>query len=525
MNKNATLSAIEQIIPLLSGFVYLLDKDGVYYCCTPMQALLFGLNSHHEIFGKTNQTLPFFEKQLALRKKLDIVQKKTIKNGLTVPYKLSIQESIFIDYYKIPIFDKKKRIVGLVGLSFDKVDTQSLLKMLAKQAQTEIAFQNIIANLPGHVYWKDKDGKYLGCNLLQAKDLNFDSISEVIGKTDYDLSPLDKAEAIRQTDLKIMLEGRSIETEEIVVKNDQNVIVLSHKSPLYDNNKNIVGVLGISFDISKRKATEKALKEAKIAVEKADKAKAEFLRNMEHQLRTPFSGVYSLVSIAAELESDPELKELLDTTYHSGEELLRLINDIIDFSRNEIDSSIVLSKKFDLKQLIEKAIILEKPAAIIKQLELIYNYPNELPTVFISDPGRIQGILLHLLSNAIKFTSSGSIHVEIKLGKQIDEKNYIIQIIVTDTGIGISEEHQALIYEQFYRVSPANQNKYSGAGLGLSTVKRLVEDLNGEIDVVSKLAQGTTFICTLSLKRPLLDEPIIEETNSKEYYLFLDKEK
>ena len=132
------------------------------------------------------------------------------------------------------------------------------------------------------------------------------------------------------------------------------------------------------------------------------------------------------------------------------------------------------------------------------------------PTIFISDPNRIKRIVINLLSNAIRFTAKGEVSVNVKLAKIVDDKNVVIQIIVADTGIGIPPEKQSLIYEKFYRVSPANQNKYLGAGLGLHIVKQLVSELDGEIDLTSSPDKGTTFVCTLPLKRPLIDEVVSE---------------
>ncbi len=273
------------------------------------------------------------------------------------------------------------------------------------------------------------------------------------------------------------------------------------------NGKIHIGFAGIARDITQEKLHVQTIEKA---AEIANQAKTEFLRNMEHQLRTPFSGVYGLVQLLAEQETNPEKKELLEMTYSSGRELLALLNDIINVSRNHLGSTAISAKKFDFKLIIEKAIVVESPAAKIKELELRYEYPDDIPTIFIGDPKRIQRIILNLLSNAIKFTPKGTVSVKVKLGKKIDDSHYILQLMVTDTGIGITEENQSLIYEKFYRVSPANQNKYTGAGLGLYIVKQLIEDLEGEIDVKSKRDQGTTFICTLPLKRPLLDQVISE---------------
>lgn len=154
---------------------------------------------------------------------------------------------------------------------------------------------------------------------------------------------------------------------------------------------------------------------------------------------------------------------------------------------------------------------MEKAAAAIKKLELIYEYPEDIPTVFLSDENRIERIILNLLSNAIKFTDKGHVHVQVKLVKELDDKNLILQIIVSDTGIGIPHDKQQYIYEKFYRGSPANQNKYPGAGLGLHIVKQFIEDLDGEIEVVSSPNKGTIFICTLPFKRPLVDKIVDDD--------------
>lgn len=284
------------------------------------------------------------------------------------------------------------------------------------------------------------------------------------------------------------------------------VIYLSNKVPLRNKQNEIVGMVGISVDITDRKKVEKELQDAITLAETANNAKSEFLRNMEHQLRTPFSGIYSLVQILAEEETNHEKKELLEITYNSAKEFLDLLNDIIDFSRFQAESTAVLAKKFDLRRLIENAMTMQQAAAITKGLELIYDYHDDLPTVFISDPNRLRRIVLNLLSNAIRFTDKGHVSICVKLAKNIDEKQVIVQLIVTDTGIGISEEKQSFIYEKFYRAHPANQNTYLGAGLGLYIVKQLMEDLEGEIDLISALNKGTSFICTLPLKRPLVDE-------------------
>jgi len=381
------------------------------------------------------------------------------------------------------------------------------LALLKDKESAELTLANIISNMPGHVYWKDKNGVYLGCNDRQAKSLGFDKGVDILGKTDDELPwGGNIAKKFRQNDIRIMSTGIAEITEEPAKMDGKDVIVLSQKAPIRDTKGYIYGILGISIDITDRKKMEEDLCKAKEAAETSNQAKSEFLRNMEHQLRTPFCGVYSMVEFLASGETDLKKKELLEITYKSAKEFLELLNDIIDFSRNQTESSIVLDKKFDLQELIKKAITMQQAAATAKNLKLIQKYPANIPLIWISDPKRIQRIILNLLSNAIKFSSKGTITVKVKLAKNIDEKRSVIQIFVSDMGIGIPAEKQDLIYEKFYRVSPANHNKYTGAGLGLHVVKELLNDLEGEIEVESTVNKGTTFICTLPLKRPLLDD-------------------
>ncbi|CDZ76450.1 Autoinducer 2 sensor kinase/phosphatase LuxQ [Legionella massiliensis] len=514
--ESERMNELETIIANLPGNVYWLDKNCVQLGCNDNVLKMLGITLD-EYVGKSYEELAEYLnwdwELINSFKKADLevlATGKPIYNVEELPVKHTAGHIVNYLTTRVPLKNKAGEITGVAGISIDITERKKMNTILA----------NIIAECtPGMLYWKDKDGVYLGCNDFMIKEAGMQSACDVVGKTDYDLWPA-QAAGFRKHDLEVMRTGSSVSIEEYVtLANGENKYFATAKMPLKNTHGDIIGVIGTSLDISERKKIESEFQVAKKKAEVASQAKDEFLRNIEHQLRTPFSGIYSLALIAAEQVTDPHIKDLLVTTAQSGEELLLFINDIIDFSRSGMDRNVVLAKKFDLKQLIEKAIIIEKPAAIVKQLEISYHYPSELPSIFICDPKRLQRILLHLLSNAIKFTPKGRIHVEVRLGKQVDEKKYILQILVSDTGIGIAKEDQEFIYEQFYRVTPANQNKYEGAGLGLSVVKRLLDDLDGEIQVLSELGQGSTFICTLVLMRPLLDEAIDEESNPNKYFL------
>ena len=498
----------KQIIERMPIHMYWKDNQFRYLGCNTQQARNLGLNSAREIIGKTDyELLP--KNQADRIREYDL---QILKTGIPCIFEeegfsVSGENPIFLTQ-KTPIFSANGKIIGLAGISIDiTIRKAKEEKNRLEKEKAELTLTSILDNLPGHVYWKNKDSVFQGCNLAQAKSAGFTNPQDMIGKTDYDMPWSHEANALRESDLTVMRNRETITQEEAskLANTDEVSIFLSKKSPLLNKEGEVVGILGISFDITDRKRMEEALSKSQIAAEAANQAKSEFLRNMEHQLRTPFSGIYSMVEALAESEANPEKKEQLEITYRSAKEFIDLLNDILEFSRNPSENTPILAKKFDLKKTIEKVITMEKAAAIIKKLDLDYHFDPECPNLLISDPYRIQRIVMNLLSNAIKFTDKGSIKIGLKMAKQVDERNLILQLIISDSGIGISPEKQTLIYEKFYRLHPANQNKYKGAGLGLHIVKQLIDDLEGEIDVISTPEKGTTFICTLPFKRPLLD--------------------
>jgi two-component system aerobic respiration control sensor histidine kinase ArcB len=500
------------IFEKIPGHVYWKSIAGKFLGCNKQQAKSFGLNSIEEVIGKTDYDFNQ-EKDADYIRSID---NRVIREGIELLIEEPIfdkksKKTIFYLSKKAPLYDDKNKIIGVIGISIDaSPKIKELQEAHLQKEESDVTLKTILSLMPGHVFWKNKDGVFLGCNTLQAKAIGYDSPSEVIGKTAYDTLPKEQADKITAVDREIMAAGKSITIEEESDYVDGKSIYLSKKVPLKNKHNQIVGILGISFDITERKKLETELLNAKQSAEAASHAKSEFLRNMEHQLRTPFSGVYSIVELLSAEETDPEKKQLLEMTYQSAKEFLDLLNQIIDFSRDQASSTPVLAKKFDLKATIEHVIVMEKAAATAKKIKLAYDYP-EIPNIYIGDPYRIQRIVLNLVSNAIRFTREGSVRVFVRCAEQLDEKNYVLQVVVADTGIGISEEQQQYIYEKFYRAHPANQNTYLGAGLGLYSVKQLMADLDGEIEVVSSPGKGSTFTCTIPFRRPLTDKMAYNE--------------
>ncbi|MBA3660257.1 MAG: PAS domain-containing protein [Gammaproteobacteria bacterium] len=396
--------------------------------------------------------------------------------------------------------------------------TEQLKSTIEEQRAEIFRLRNVIETLPGSVYWKDKEGIYLGFNTYSLEKMQKVGLKTYkyvkttehkhvrVGKTDYDFFSQKVADEYRKNDLEVMQSGQEIVKEEaITLPNGEILIQLSSKSPLRDEMGKIVGLVGNTVDISHLKKIEEELRKAKETAEKANSIKTEFIRNMEHDIRTPFNGVWGLANYLWQHEKDVKKKELLAHITNCAKELLDYCNGILDYSKIELGSLPFLERKFNVQKLIDSVVTIEAPPAKLKDLNLTLNCADNIPQILVGDSYRLQRILINLVSNAIKFTQNGEIKLTVILAKRRGKRSVIMQFIVEDTGMGIPQEKQDLIYEKFTRISPSSKGIYKGIGLGLRIVKQFIEEMEGEVDLKSELGKGSTFICTLPFKLPLLD--------------------
>lgn len=262
-----------------------------------------------------------------------------------------------------------------------------------------------------------------------------------------------------------------------------------------------VGVTGVAIDVTRERKIQEALEKAQQDKLAAHELKMKFIRDMQHDIRTPFTGLWGLAHQLADIETDPEKLQMIQLIEGGAKQLLDYCNTVLDF--NKINDSPIMEEKLDLQTLLDGIIAMEKPPAYHKNLDLILE-TVDIPKFIFADDTRIKSLLINLMSNAIKFTNEGYVKLIVKKAKELNEHKILLQFIVEDTGIGIPLEKQKYIYEKYYRVEPANTGKYNGSGLGLSIVKSIVNDLDGEIEVISELNKGTTFIVSLPLRIPFI---------------------
>jgi PAS domain S-box-containing protein len=249
-------------------------------------------------------------------------------------------------------------------------------------------------------------------------------------------------------------------------------------------------------DVTERRRQSELMRRAKEAAEAATQAKSLFLANMSHEIRTPLNAVIGMTSLLLDTPVTEEQRDFAQTIRSSGEALLTIINDILDYSKMELGKLELERQAFDLRRCIEESLDLLSPKAGEKNLNLAYIVEDSAPDMLLSDATRLRQILVNLVSNAVKFTHQGEVLVTVDAAPEADGMHRL-HFAVKDTGIGIPEDRLGALFQSFSQVDASTTRKYGGTGLGLAISKRLAEMMGGAMWVESQVGQGSTFHFTL----------------------------
>lgn len=496
---------------LADGFV-LTDKDSrvVYMNKSAEDIFEFHFQPDNPVFFKQIGRLMNLETQESFFCPVSraIQEDKTV--GLSKNIGLMHQdEPVFLSATCSPRHNKKGEVIGcsavfrdiskLRGIAHKVESDQYYMRSVFEAAKIGICSLNVQG---GIVEVNESALEILGGTYREVIGRQFGDVFQCVNCVPYGCGKGDKCKfCIIRNNIEAAVLDDSFSSEYVAA-----VITKASEEPVWlqffltqvwkENEKQIVLTM---IDISRRKQREKELMEARRMAEVASNTKTQFLANMSHEIRTPINGMTGMINLTLRTELNPEQRENLQAAKQCSEDLLKIINDILDYAKLENGKMTIEHIDLDLHGLLHRVAAVHANLAEGKGLKFMGPDCTNLPHYIKGDPLRLRQILHNLLTNAIKFTSAGTI----TLGCTIARRGIrtMLEFYVEDTGIGMSREEQERLFKPFSQVDGSTTRKFGGTGLGLTIVKELVTAMYGEIHVMSSPGVGSRFTFVIPLKK------------------------
>ena len=506
----------KQISEHSGEWIWEVDKNGLYTYSSPLVKKMLGYEPG-EIINKKHFYDFFLPSEREELKKAALgafVMKESFENFVNNNTHKDGRE-VILSTSGIPMLDDEGNLSGYRG-----VDTDITERKRAEEAvnQERRMLRTLIDNLPDPIYVQDKECRKVIANKADVENIGAASEAEVLLKTDIELFPGRIGERGYADDKKIIDTGKPVFDleEEFINAKGLKRWLLTTKIPLSDKDGNIIGLVGIGHDITERKHIVEELIMAKEKAEESDKLKTAFLHNISHEIRTPMNAIVGFSTLLGEPDIDEKTrKSYIEVIMQSSNHLLSIITDIVDISNIEANLIKTFKNEMSVNASVKSLCNQFMPKAAEKNIILAYeNGLSESDGMILTDRTKFNQILLNLISNAVKFTEKGNVKVSYRL------KENFLDFSVSDSGIGISQEHHSRIFDRFYQVQNAMERLYEGTGLGLAISKAYVEHLGGKIWLTSEPGKGTTFCFTIPYEKQVSALVPASEKKTEETFVF-----
>ncbi|MCW7481032.1 PAS domain-containing hybrid sensor histidine kinase/response regulator [Leptospira kanakyensis] len=450
---------------------------------------IYGFTAEEVIGKSTLQILKTEQNDTTRESRISELQTKGIWQGEIFQYdkgskKLKIRSAASF------LKDKSGQTIGVIAINRDITDENKTQEELE---DSEERFKMSFDNAGIGVCFLDLNGKFIKVNKKLESMLGY-SEAELIGKKSNEFSyEEDKPLFDSFRDAALGGAKESVIYEKRFFSKDKNIVWVEISNTLVkDRNGNPSYFVVHLNNITDRKNAEFHLLNAKKDAERANEAKSEFVANMSHEIRTPLNGVIGFNELLLTTNLDPDQKEYVRNAISSAHGLLGIINDVLDISKIEAGKLVLNEATSNLKQIISDSLGVLKWKATEKGIYLRLEADSNVPEIIYIDATRLRQILINLLGNAVKFTEEGGVVLKVIATPASDQKTKL-EFSITDTGIGIPEEHKSHLFQSFWQGESNSKRRYGGTGLGLRITKSLLDLMGGQIEVHSESGVGTEF--------------------------------
>lgn len=467
--------------------VFWKDRRSVYLGCNEVFARMAGFASAEEVVGKTDFELPWTrqESEAYIADDKEVMEGNRAKRHIIESLRQLDGTCLWIDTSKVPLADSEGRIYGVLGV-FEDITVR---KLAEEELQT---LRMAVEQSANAIVITDSTGTIEYVNPAFEKATGF-SAAEAAGQNPNLLNSGEQSETFYRQLWQTITSGKIWRGQFHNKRKDGSLYwETATISPVHNESGEIVHFIAVKEDITDRKALESDLRDALERAESGNRAKSEFLAVMSHELRTPLNGVLGYAELLSYSQLDEEQREFTQTIRKSGDHLLQVVNDILDFSSIEKGTMKLEAAPVVVADLLETSCLPIRKTAADKGLEFRCTTDPEVPEQITGDAHRIRQVLINLLGNAVKFTSNG--FVSLRVACPPGGNRRFVEFSVEDSGIGISPGTISQLFRPFMQGDSTLRRPYEGAGLGLAISQRIAEAMGGTISVTSALGRGSTFV-------------------------------
>jgi len=446
---------------------------------SPIQESLFGFNKNeellHSIIRKAQRFIDSSE-----------IEDEWVHRVFDYSARVANERMVFFSATVLILF------LSVLALGFLFISNNKLKESYREKMLT---LSTMYKAIPDLVYSMDVDCKFTSCN-RSYEEFHGLTESEIIGKTDFEIyanaPDPELAKNIMDVNKKVIDEQKTITEEETHIRPDKkNVLLKSTKTPLIQDGK-VIGLLGISRDITEHREAVKAANEA-------SKAKSAFLARMSHEIRTPMNAIIGMTELALREGELSSVYRHIRTVKQAGAHLLSLINDILDFSKIEVGKLEILEEEYTVSSLVNDVISIIRMRVVDSNIRFVVNIDCNIPNLLAGDETRVRQVLLNILNNAVKYTERGFVSFTAQCDV-IDEKNINLVMEVMDSGRGIKQDDLDKLFGEYMQVDLTRNKGIEGVGLGLAITWNIVKAMGGDIKVYSEYGKGSVFTVTIPQK-------------------------